>query len=46
LMEILSESGKVKSMDIVEINPIFDHHNRTAEMAVDLIASLLGKKIL
>jgi arginase len=46
LMEILSDSDKIKSVDMVEINPILDHHNRTAEMAVDLIASLLGKKII
>lgn len=34
------------SMDVVEINPILDEGNRTAELAVELIASALGKKIL
>jgi len=46
LMEILAHSGKVRSMDIVEINPILDQRNRTAETAVTLAASLLGKRIL
>jgi arginase len=46
LMEILAASGKVTSMDIVEINPILDHRNQTAELAVELAASLLGQRIL
>ena len=46
LMELLAASGKVRSMDIVEINPILDCRNQTAKLAVDLAASLLGKKIL
>jgi arginase len=46
LMEILANSGKVRSMDIVEINPILDERNQTAETAVALTASLLGKRIL
>ena len=46
LMEILASSGKVKSMDIVEINPILDNKNKTAELAVELAASLLGQRII
>jgi arginase len=46
LMEILSESGKIGSLDIVEVNPIIDAGNRTAELAVELALSLLGKRIL
>jgi arginase len=46
LMEILSESGKLASLDVVEINPILDDGNRTAELAVQLVASLLGQRIL
>jgi arginase len=46
LMEIFAESGKVRSLDIVEINPILDTHNQTAELAVELAASLLGQRIL
>jgi arginase len=46
LMEILSDSNKVFSMDVVEINPILDNHNQTAETAVEMILSLLGKQIL
>lgn len=46
IMEILADCGKLLSMDIMEINPILDIQNRTAEMAVALAASLFGKKIL
>ena len=46
LMEIVSDSGRCSALDIVEINPILDHHNRTARLAVELAASLFGKRIL
>lgn len=46
LMEILGDSGRVASLDIVEINPILDEMNKTAELAVELAASLLGQRIL
>ena len=46
LMEILGDSGRVRSLDIVEINPILDDRNKTAELAVELAASLLGQRIL
>jgi len=46
LMEILHDSGKVRSLDIVEVNPILDDRNRTARLAVELAASLFGKSIL
>jgi arginase len=46
LMEILSDSGRVQSLDIVEINPILDDQNKTADLAVELAASLLGQRIL
>ncbi len=46
LMEILAEWGKIGSLDIVEVNPILDRRNQTAQMAVELTASLLGKRIL
>jgi arginase len=46
LMEVLSRDGRVRSADLVEVNPILDERNRTAEMGVELIASLLGKSIL
>ncbi|MEJ2086611.1 MAG: arginase [Acidobacteriota bacterium] len=45
LMEILASSGKVRSMDVVEINPILDTRNQTAQIAVGLVASLLGRSI-
>ncbi len=46
LMEILAEWGKIGSLDIVEVNPILDRRNQTAQMAVELTASLLGKRII
>lgn len=46
MMEILADDGRVRSLDVVEINPILDIGNRTAEIAVELIASLFGQRIL
>ncbi len=46
LMEIIADSGKLTSMDLVEINPILDQANKTAKLAVDLTISALGKRIL
>lgn len=46
LMEIIADTERCCGMDIVEINPILDHHNRTARLAVELAASLFGKRIL
>lgn len=46
LMEIIADSGLLRSMDIVEINPILDHSNRTAKIAVELTASAFGAAIL
>lgn len=45
LMEILGDNGRVASLDVVEINPILDDRNRTAQLAVELCASLLGQRI-
>lgn len=46
LMEMLADSGKVQSLDIVEVNPILDSGNATAKIAVDLAAGLFGQRIL
>lgn len=45
-MEILADHGGLLSIDLVEVNPILDEHNRTAELAVQLLCSAFGKKIL
>lgn len=45
LMEIIAESGRLASMDMVEVNPLEDSHNTTAELASELILSAMGKKI-
>lgn len=46
LMEIIADTKLLRSMDIVEINPILDHSNRTAKIAVELVASAFGEAIL
>jgi arginase len=45
-MEIIADTGRCNSLDLVEINPILDHGNKTAQVAVDLAVSLAGKTIL
>ena len=45
VMEDLHEAGKVSSAELVEVNPILDTGNHTAEIAVELLESLMGKKI-
>lgn len=45
-MEIIADSGKLVSMDLVEVNPVLDDHNRTAELGVGLTASAFGLRIL
>ncbi|WP_100332844.1 arginase [Bacillus xiapuensis] len=45
-MEMLEESGLITSAEFVEVNPILDERNKTASVAVALIGSLLGEKLL
>ena len=45
-MELLAESGIVTSLEIVEVNPIYDLANATGALAVELVASALGARIL
>jgi arginase len=45
-MELVADCGCLVSMDVVEVNPILDAHNRTARLATELVASALGKRIL
>ena len=45
VMEEIAATGKMTSLDVVEVNPILDSKNRTAQMAVDLILSGFGKSI-
>lgn len=45
-MEIICDSGRLASMEVVEVNPVIDEGNRTALLAVELILSALGKRIL
>jgi arginase len=45
-MEIIADHGRMLSLEIVEVNPVIDEHNRTADLAVELACSAFGKKIL
>ncbi|MCL6592485.1 MAG: arginase [Alicyclobacillus sp.] len=45
-MEMLAASGRLRSVDVVEVNPILDTRNRTGTMAVELLESLFGKTVL
>ena len=45
-LELVAESGLVGSLEVVEVNPILDRENETAELAVELVASALGARIL
>jgi len=45
-MEIIADHGRMTSFEIVEVNPVLDERNQTAELAVELALSAFGKKIL
>jgi arginase len=45
VMEMIAETGQMRSLDMVEVNPILDHANQTGELAADLICSAFGKRI-
>jgi arginase len=45
-MELIADSGRLVAMDVVEVNPILDRENATALLAVELVMSALGKKII
>ncbi|AUH64554.1 arginase [Paracoccus zhejiangensis] len=45
VMELLHESGLVTSLDLVELNPFLDDRGRTAKLMVDLVGSLMGRKV-
>jgi arginase len=46
LMELVNEAGIVASLDVVEVNPILDVKNGTAMLAVELVESLMGRRII
>jgi arginase len=46
VMEMIADTGRVGSLDIVELNPAFDKRNQTAKLAVELVESLFGKSTL
>ena len=46
LMETIAERGMLQTLDVVELNPTLDTHNQTAELAVELVLSALGLRII
>lgn len=46
LAEMLHDDGRVRSLDVVEINPTLDRENQTAHLAVEIVASMFGQRIL
>jgi arginase len=45
-MEMIADSGRLLALDLVEINPILDSQNQTAQLGTELALSALGKGIL
>jgi arginase len=45
-MELIADSDRLVAVDVVEVNPILDRENATALLAVELVMSALGKKII
>jgi arginase len=45
-MEMIADTESLVSLEVVEINPVIDEHNRTALLGAELVCSGLGKKIL
>jgi arginase len=45
-METLGDTGRMTSLEVVEVNPVIDEANRTAILAVELVSSAMGKRIL
>jgi arginase len=45
-LEMIADSKAMVSLEVVEINPVIDEHNKTATLGVELVLSGLGKKIL
>lgn len=45
-MEMLADTGRIIGIDLVEVNPVLDEHNRTAGVGTDLLLSALGKRIV
>ena len=45
-MEIIADHSRMLGFEVVEVNPVIDEHNRTADLAVELTLSVFGKKIL
>jgi arginase len=45
-LELVAEAGVARSLEVVEVNPILDRENETGRLAVELVASALGARIL
>jgi arginase len=45
-LELVAECGRLDSLEVVEVNPILDRENETGRLAVELVASAMGARIL
>jgi arginase len=45
-MEMFSDSGRITSMDVVEVNPVLDRENTTSKVMVEMVTSFFGQKII
>ena len=46
LMELVADTGRLRALGLVEVNPVLDNHNMTAELGVELVLSAFGQQIL
>ena len=46
LMELVADTGRLRALDLVEVNPVLDTHNMTAQLGVELALSAFGQQIL
>ena len=46
LMELVADTGRMRALDLVEVNPMLDTHNATAELAVEFALSAFGQRTL
>ena len=46
LMELVADTGRLRALDLVEVNPVLDTHNLTAQLGVELALSAFGQQIL
>ena len=46
LLELVADTGRLRALDLVEVNPVLDSHNMTAQLGVEFVLSAFGQQIL